>query len=89
MRGAGDTRTVMMLTWLSTYGIRVPLAWLFSGVEIPLPGGGVIPNPAPLQANFDLSPLAGLWCALCAELVIRFLIFLARFLHGGWTRQRV
>lgn len=89
MRGAGDTRVVMMLTWLSTYVIRLPMAWLFSGVEVALPGGLVIPNPEPMQHWFDLNPLAGLWMGMCAELAIRFLIFFARFLHGGWTRQRV
>jgi Na+-driven multidrug efflux pump len=29
MRGAGDTRTTMILTYISIYGIRLPMAYLF------------------------------------------------------------
>ncbi|MEQ8850714.1 MAG: MATE family efflux transporter [Phycisphaerales bacterium] len=89
LRGAGDTYTVMILTWTSTYAIRLPLAWLFSGIQIPLWGDLVLPNPAPLQTHFDIHPLTGLWCGLCGELGIRFCLFLGRFIHGGWTRRKV
>ncbi|GJM18991.1 MAG: MATE family efflux transporter [Phycisphaeraceae bacterium] len=37
MRGAGDVRVVMTITWVCTYAIRIPLAYFFSGVDIPLP----------------------------------------------------
>ncbi|MEX0886045.1 MAG: MATE family efflux transporter [Phycisphaeraceae bacterium] len=33
--------------------------------------------------------LVGVWLALCGELVIRGLVFAARFMHGGWMRVRV
>lgn len=33
--------------------------------------------------------LVGVWIALAAELVVRGALFLARFLHGGWTRVKV
>jgi len=89
MRGAGDTKTVMLLTWLSTYGVRLPLAWLFSGVDIPLTETFIIHNPAPLQTHFDIHPLVGLWIGLCGEIILRFLFFGARFLHGGWSRIKV
>lgn len=102
MRGAGDTRTVMYITWFSTYAIRLPMAWLFSGVDIKIPtewetvDGAmrivdqfVINNPAPLQTHFDIHPLVGLWIGLCGEIIIRFMLFLARFLHGGWSRVKV
>ncbi|MCA9294689.1 MAG: hypothetical protein KDA20_12840, partial [Phycisphaerales bacterium] len=93
-----DTRVVMMLTWISTYGIRLPLAWLGSGVDIPLDllpswlGGGagvVLPNPAPLQHLFDIGPLAGMWIGLCTEHLTRATVFTARFLQGGWQRVKV
>ena len=98
LRGTGDTRVVMMLTWISTYGIRLPLAWLGSGVDIPLDllpswlGGGagvVLPNPAPLQHLFDIGPLAGMWIGLCTEHLTRATVFTARFLQGGWQRVKV
>lgn len=33
--------------------------------------------------------LVGVWIALCGELAIRALLFLARFLHGGWILRKV
>ena len=93
LRGAGDTTAVMALTWISTWGIRLPLAWLCCGVDLPIPipfaPDLVIPNPAPLQRLFDVHPLVGLWVGLCAEICVRFLLFLWRFLQGGWQRVRV
>ncbi|TVQ31280.1 MAG: MATE family efflux transporter [Phycisphaeraceae bacterium] len=87
MRGAGDTKVAMILTWTATYGIRLPLAYALCGVDIILPGwlgGGVIVNPFP----FDYG-LYGLWIGLCLEIVIRAMLFGGRFLHGGWSRVKV
>ncbi len=69
IRGAGDTTWVLIITIVSCYGLRLPLAWWF-GVELQM-------------------GLAGIWIGLCAELTVRGLLFMARFLHGGWTRVRV
>ena len=87
MRGAGDVRGVMVLTWITTYALRLPLAYICSGVDIPIPeflGNGVIENPAPWEPS-----LAGLWIGLCAELVLRGLLFGAYFLRGNWLKARV
>ena len=89
LRGAGDTRWVMFITLFSTWCVRLPLAWLFSGVDIPLPGDAVIHNPAPLEHWFHVQPLVGLWIALCAEMGLRPILFCARFLQGGWQRIKV
>ncbi len=83
LRGVGDTKAVFIITWSTTYLLRLPLAYIFSGVDIPLPGGGIILHPF-----FDPS-LAGLWLGLSIEVVLRCMIFVARFLHGGWTTVRV
>lgn len=84
MRGAGDVKVVMYLTWIGTYAARLPLAYLLSGVDIPLPGGRILHNPSGLSPD-----LGRLWIGLCIEVVIRCGLFTARFLHGGWARQRV
>jgi Na+-driven multidrug efflux pump len=90
MRGAGDTRVVMILTLVATYLVRLPLAWLASGVEIEA-FGMTLHNPDPLRTVFglDLHPLVAMWLALCAEHVVRCLFFLARFIQGGWKHAKV
>ena len=87
--GAGDTRAVMYLTLITIWIVRLPVAWLFSGVEIPLWGGMHIPNPAPLQRIWDIHPLVGLWIALCGELAVRPVFFAVRFARGKWKTARV
>lgn len=87
MRGAGDVKAAMALTWITTYGVRLPLCYVLSGVDIALPGwlgGGAIENPFPFEGG-----LIWLWAAMCAELVVRGVVFAARFFHGGWTRAQV
>lgn len=87
LRGAGDAKVVMWITWIATYAIRLPLAYACSGVDIPLPkwmGGGMIENP------FHDSPsLWMLWVGLCAEILFRAAMFGGRYLHGGWLKKRV
>lgn len=90
MRGAGDVKVVMYVTWVCTYLLRLPLAYILSGADIPLPEwfaggpGAVYDNPSPWQWG-----LRGLWIGLCIEIVIRGGLFIARFMHGGWAKQRV
>ncbi len=93
MRGAGDVKAVMALTWTATYAVRLPLAYVFSGVDIPVPaflGGGMIMNPDLPMQWFDLEPgLTMLWIALCCEMVIRGAFFAARFFQGGWLKVKI
>ncbi|MBL4809530.1 MAG: hypothetical protein JKY43_05675, partial [Phycisphaerales bacterium] len=93
MRGAGDVKVVMALTWTATYAIRLPIAYILSGVDIPLPhflGGGVLENPDLLRSAFGLEPgLTALWIGLCTEMAIRALLFAARFFQGGWLKAKV
>ena len=91
LRGVGDVRTVMVLTWVTTYGVRLPAAYLVSGVRIPLPdflGGGELPNPLGELMGWEPS-LTRMWLALCGELVIRGAVFAIRFGQGTWTKIRV
>jgi len=89
MRGAGDVRAVMKLTWLTTYALRLPAAFLLCGADLVFRTADgnlitILPNPSP----FDLG-LNGLWLGLCGEMVLRGIIFSARFFHGGWMKNRV
>ena len=92
LRGAGDVRAVMVLTWFTTYGVRLPLAYALSGVELKLTreidGEAVttvlLSNPFPFEPS-----LWGLWLGMCLELVIRGLVFGIRYMQGSWTKQRV
>ncbi len=90
MHGAGDVRAVMVMTWITQWGMRLPLAYIFSGVDLPIPAfiagkeGVLLNNPFP----FDLG-LKGLWIGLCVEIVLRCLIYGWRFSGGAWLRARV
>jgi len=84
LRGAGDARATMWLTWVTTYALRLPMAYGLSGVDVPLPGGGVFENP--FGEGWGLR---GLWMGLCGEIVIRAVLFSVRFGRGAWERARV
>lgn len=87
LRGAGDVRGVLLVTWATLIGVRLPLAYCLSGVDMHLPvwmGGAVIDNPFREQAS-----LAWLWIALCIEVVVRGAAFMAWFLWGNWAKARV
>ena len=67
LKGVGDTVWTMIITTVSSWGIRLPAAW-FLGVHLEM-------------------GLVGIWYALCGELIIRALMFCARFKFGGWVRH--
>jgi Na+-driven multidrug efflux pump len=75
----------MWLTWITTWGVRLPLAYLLSGVAIPASiFGEAIANPSPIQYGF-----IGLWWGLVIEIVIRCIVFMARWFQGSWKHKRV
>ncbi len=81
MRGAGDTRTPAILTNLSTWCVRLPLVVFFGLGEVTL-----FDHTVTVGLGWGL---LGVWYALCIELVVRGLIFITRFFHGGWLRAQV
>lgn len=89
LRGAGATTQAMWITWICTWLVRLPLAWLCCGVDCPLPGGGMIVNPAPLQSWWGVRPLEGFWIGLCLEILARAIAFLVVFVRGSWARMKV
>lgn len=84
LRGAGDAKVVMWLTWITTWGVRLPLAFLLSGVDPPPIFGIQFENPSPWEGG-----LVGLWYGLAIELVVRCAAFMGRWLQGSWKNMRV
>ncbi len=85
LRGAGDARPVMWIVWVCTYLVRLPLAYVCSGVDLPSPfGEGVIENPFVSEPT-----LVGLWVGLCIELTIRGTLFGIWYFRGRWAHVKV
>lgn len=82
LRGAGDTRWSLLITFTGLVGIRLPgacfLAWdqvLIPGLNLAIPGMGW--------------GVAGAWWAMTTDVVVRSILISGRFLHGGWRSVRV
>jgi putative MATE family efflux protein len=69
LRGVGDAMGPFIITTISSYLVRLPLAWYF-GVHLKW-------------------GIEGIWIGLCTEVVVRAILFSARFFHGGWKRIRL
>ncbi len=81
LRGAGDTRFPILLTWIGFLVIRIPLAYLLTRSVVDLGSLGTVPG-------WDLG-LIGAWIAMFFDLLIRGVLFLLRFLGGRWKTVRV
>lgn len=90
LRGAGDAKAVAALMWVTTYGIRLPLAYLLSGVTVPTPFLAWLGGPESIaHPIFESADLSRLWIALCVEIVIRAGLYYVRFHSGKWETARV
>ena len=81
LRGAGDTRYPILLTWVGFLVIRIPLAYLLTRSVVDL-------GPLGSVGGWDLG-LIGAWIAMFADLLVRGVLFFARFLGGRWKTIRV
>ena len=89
-RGAGHTKVALVLSLLSRWVVRIPLAALlaFGAVRVTL--GGVSFGPfslSPTQlgyTGFDWG-VVGLWWAYATAAVVSFLVGVIWFLRGTWT----
>jgi putative MATE family efflux protein len=81
LRGAGDTRFPILLTWIGFVVIRIPLAYFLTRASVNLGPFGTWPG-------WDMG-LFGAWLAMFADLLIRGGLFLWRFLGGRWKLVRV
>jgi Na+-driven multidrug efflux pump len=82
LRGAGDTRTTLFITFAGLLGVRLPLAAWFACEQVTIPLVGIT------LAGWNLG-VFGAWYAMVADVVLRSLLVAARFSHGGWQRVRV
>lgn len=82
LRGSGDTRWPLAITFIGLAGVRIPAACLLAWTEVPLP----FTDLALPAFGFGI---AGAWWAMVADVALRAVLISARFLHGGWKHARV
>src|SRR5205085_5640018 len=80
LRGAGDTRWPLLITFLGLCCIRLPLAAFLAWPEVPL-GPFVLPGLG--------WGVQGAWIAMVSDIVVRAVLVVLRFLHGGWRQIAV
>lgn len=81
LRGAGDTRFPILLTWIGFLAIRIPLAYLLTRPILAL-------GPIGEVHGWDLG-LLGAWMAMFADLLVRGVLFVRRFAGGKWKLIQV
>jgi Na+-driven multidrug efflux pump len=74
LRGAGDTRWPWVIVVFGFLAVRLPLTYLFTF--------------APDHGGMGWG-LQGAWWAMFADLNVRSMLVLARFVQGGWRLARV
>jgi putative MATE family efflux protein len=84
LRGAGDTRGPLALSFLGFLVVRIPLAYWLAWERISL-------NLGPLHASIAGWGLGvrGAWYAMVIDLSVRALLILGRFQQGRWQRIQV
>ncbi len=80
LRGAGDTRIPMLLSWIGFLAIRIPLAYFLIYDRVDFGGLGS------LRGAIDLG-LYGAWLAMFADLLIRGKIVFDPFRRRGLERK--
>jgi putative MATE family efflux protein len=81
LRGAGDTRVPILISWFGFLCVRIPLAYLLTRSSIDLGRLGAIPG-------WDLG-LFGAWVAMCVDIWARGAIVAVRFSRGAWKHVEV
>ncbi|HSQ57142.1 MAG TPA: MATE family efflux transporter [Gemmata sp.] len=81
LRGAGDTRVPVLISWFGFLGVRIPLAYLLTRPALDL-------GPLGIAAGYDMG-LFGAWIAMCVDIWIRGAFFAIRFASGRWKKIEV
>jgi putative MATE family efflux protein len=82
LRGAGDTRFPLLFTLLGFLALRIPLATYLAHESLMIPGVDVAIEGLALG-------VVGAWYAMAIDVVFRCVLFIGRFMHGGWQRVEV
>lgn len=82
LRGAGDTRSTLAITFIGLIGVRLPCACLLAWNEVTIPFTALAIPAAGLG-------VAGAWWAMVTDVILRSLLAAARFALGGWMKVRV
>jgi putative MATE family efflux protein len=82
LRGAGDTRGPLAITFIGFLAVRIPLAVILAWSAITLPGSGD-------QLELFNLGVRGAWYAMAIDLYVRTGLAVARFRHGVWKRIEV
>ncbi|MBC8351631.1 MAG: MATE family efflux transporter [Planctomycetes bacterium] len=82
LRGAGDTRWPLVVTFVGLIGLRLPLACLFAWESFQIPGLDIT------VTGFGLG-VAGAWWAMVIDVVLRSILLVARFWQGSWKEMKV
>ena len=81
LRGAGDTRVPVLISWFGFLCVRIPLAYLLTRPVVNLGYFGNI-------RGWDLG-LFGAWIAMCIDIWVRGTFFAIRFASGRWKKIEV
>jgi putative MATE family efflux protein len=82
LRGSGDTRWTLAVTFIGLVVVRIPAACFLAWDFVPLPLVGIAIPAAGLG-------VAGAWYAMIADVILRSLLAAGRFAQGGWKRVAV
>ena len=82
LRGAGDTRWPLLVTFVGYLGVRIPLAYWLAWETFLIPG-------TQIQVQGLGLGVRGAWFAMATDLTVRGVLIVGRFLHGGWKRIEV
>lgn len=82
LRGAGDTRWPMLFAVIGLLFVRLPLAAFFAYGEVSIPSLGIVLHGMGYG-------LIGAWYGAVTDIVVRCVLMIVRFRHGGWQRVEV
>jgi putative MATE family efflux protein len=98
LRGAGDTRVPVIFTLVGFFVVRIPLAYYLALNELSF----TLPywfdyGPDRLAIwKIEIGPIFGMelglygcWLAMTADIIVRGIFFLGRFVRGSWKLQKV